>query len=79
MEYTHDQEANALYFRLTRKPYAYGRDLDAERRIDYARDGTPIGVEITCVRSGVNLDGMPARDEIAAVLHDLNIPIYTTA
>ena len=76
MKYTYDRDANALYFSLSDKPYAYGRDLDAERHIDYAADNTPIGVEITCVRSGVNLDGLPERDQIAAVLRELHLPEY---
>ena len=43
----YDREADAIYISLAKAPYAYGKDLDKERRIDYAADGTPIGVEIT--------------------------------
>lgn len=76
MKYTYDRGANALYFTLSDRPYAFGKDLDPERRIDYAADGAPIGVEITCARSGVNLDGLPEREAIAAVLKELRIPEY---
>ena len=78
MAFTHryDRDAQALYIRLSDQPYAYGRDLDNERRIDYAIDGTPIGVEITCAMAGVNLDDLPQREKILAILHDLNLPVY---
>lgn len=64
-----DWDADAVYFRLSNKPYAYGKDLDAERRIDYAEDGSPIGVEITCVREGVTLRDLPHEDEIRDILN----------
>jgi uncharacterized protein YuzE len=76
MMYAYDPEANALYIHFTDKPYAFGEDLDRERRIDYAVDYTPIGVELACVRSGVNLSDLPATAEIAAMLRRLDIPIY---
>ena len=57
-------------------PYAYGRDLDNERRIDYAPDGTPRGIEITCVSHGVNLDDLPRSVEIGHLLKNRNIKIY---
>jgi uncharacterized protein YuzE len=57
----HDPEANALYVHLSDKPYAYGKDLDHERRVDYSEDGTPIGVELLCVDKGVDLTGLPTR------------------
>lgn len=76
LRYEFDRDAAALYVHLADKPYAYGRDLDAERRVDYARDNTPVGVEITCVTSGVTIEDLPAADEILAILHDLNLPVY---
>lgn len=54
-----DQAADALYVVLSDAPYAYGRDLDDSRRIDYAEDGTVIGVEILFPSQGVNLQGLP--------------------
>ena len=68
MEFKHDAQADAIYISLSNKPYAYGKDLDDERRIDYAADNTPIGVELLCVSKGVNLDGLPCKDEIAEIL-----------
>ena len=76
LRYEYDRDVGALYIYLSDKLYSYGRDLDAERRVDYAEDGTPIGVELTCVRSGVNVDDLPAAARIMAILHDLDIPSY---
>ena len=76
MKLKHDAQADAVYIYLSDKPYAYGTDLDDERRIDYAADNTPIGVELLCVSKGVNLDSLPRKDEIAEVMRDKRIKIY---
>jgi len=76
MEFKHDVQADAVYIYFSDKPYAYGRDLDDERRIDYASDNTPIGVELLCVSKGVNLDGLPHVDEIVECMETEGIKIY---
>lgn len=75
MKYSHDPEADAVYIRLSDEDYAYGEELDPERRIDYAADGTPIGIELLCVSTGVNLRDLPDRDTIAEILgrHQIKI------
>jgi len=76
MNLKYDAEADAIYIYLSEKPYAYGADLDDERRIDYASDSTPIGVELLCVSDGVNLNNLPYRDEIARALEARGIKVY---
>jgi uncharacterized protein YuzE len=76
MQFDYDPEANALYIHLAARPYSHGRDLDPERRVDYAADGTAIGIELTCVRSGVNIESLPASEQITEILHSLDIPIF---
>jgi hypothetical protein len=76
MRHKDDTDADAIYVHLSEKPYAFGEDIDRERRIDYAADHTPIGVEITCVSGGVNLRDLPDRDEIAQLLASLNIRVF---
>ena len=76
LPYDYAPEASALYIQLTDLPYAYGRDLEDERRVDFAADGTPIGVELTCVRSGVNVESLPAVEQIVAILNSLGLPVY---
>jgi uncharacterized protein YuzE len=71
-----DGEADAVYVTLSPKPYAFGEDLDHERRIDYAADGTPIGIEFTCVSEGVSLDDVPFKEEIARLLARESIKVF---
>jgi uncharacterized protein YuzE len=54
-----DEAADALYVVLSDAPYAYGRDLDDSRRIDYSQDGSVIGIEILFPSQGVNLKDLP--------------------
>jgi uncharacterized protein YuzE len=61
----YDADADAIYIRLSDLPYAFGEDLDHERRVDYAGTGEPIGVEILCASDGINIEGLPRSDEIA--------------
>jgi uncharacterized protein YuzE len=78
MRYEYDPEADALYiyFPPDGRPYSYGRDLDPERRIDYATNGAPIGVELLCVSHGVKLDDLPEREAIKQILSKLKFPAY---
>lgn len=75
MHYRYDPEADAIYIRLSDKEYAYGEDLDRERRIDYAADGTAIGIELLCVSAGVSLDDLPAQEMVEQVLKQCGIKI----
>ncbi len=76
MKLKHDKIADAIYIKLSNMPYAYGKDLDDLRRIDYASDNTPRGVELLCVSGGVNLDSLPHAGEIAEMLEAEGIKIY---
>jgi uncharacterized protein YuzE len=69
----HDPQADALYIRLSDKPYAFGEDIDHARRIDYAADRTPIGVELLYVSHGVDLTDLPQAGALARVLREHNI------
>jgi hypothetical protein len=58
---SYDRTVQAIYIRLSTKPYHHGRDLDEDRRVD-AEDSTPIGVELLGVDEGVSLDDLPKAD-----------------
>ncbi len=73
MRIKHDKAADAIYISLNDAPYACGKNLDEERRIDYASDNTPIGVELLCVSTGVITDDLPNRAEIERALEDRGI------
>ena len=76
MEIRHDKQADAIYILLSDKPYAYGKDLDNERRIDYDADGNPRGIELLCVSTGVIIDDLPNRAEVERMLGDRGIKVY---
>jgi uncharacterized protein YuzE len=76
MKVKYDREADAMYIYLSSQPYAYGKDLDDERRIDYATDNTPMGVELLCASKGVNLEGLPDIYEIAEAIESKGIKTY---
>ena len=72
---TYDREAGAVYVRLSDRPYAFGEDIDHERRVDYAADGTPIGIEVLCVSDGVDLSHLPQADEVADALRQIGVRV----
>ena len=72
----YDKQADAVYILLSNKPYAYGKDLDNERRIDYDADSNPRGVELLCVSTGVITDDLPNRVEIERALESRGIRAY---
>ena len=74
MEY--DKKADAIYIYFSDAPYAYGKDLDNERRIDYEASGEPMGVELLCVSGGVITDDLPHRPEIEKLLGERHIKIF---
>jgi len=77
MEFRYDTEADAIYIYLSDKPYVYGLELDDARRIDYAADDSPIGIELIGASYGVNLDGLPQAYEIAELLECNGIMTYS--
>ncbi len=75
ISYSHDPEADAVYITLSDKPYAFGEDLDPDRRIDYAADRTPIGIELLAVSHGVDPTNLRFPDEVARVLGDAGVRV----
>lgn len=68
---TYDPEADALYIRLSDKERDHTTSLDDERHIDYAADGTPVGVEFLTVSLGIDLRDIPEAEGIAALLESV--------
>lgn len=75
MRMTHDPEANAIYIYLRELPYAFGEDLDDSRRIDYAADEKPRGIELLNVSLGINLSYLPECEAVERLLRDNGIKI----
>lgn len=76
MKIKYDRRADAIYITLSNMPYAYGKDLDDLRRIDYDTDNNPRGVELLCVSDGINTDDLPDKGEIERALRDRGVKIY---
>ena len=76
MRMKYDREADAIYILFSDKPYAYGKDLDNERRVDYDIDGNVRGIELLCVSSGVITDDLPNRAEVERFLYDRGIKVF---
>ncbi len=76
MKVKFDKRADAVYILLSNEPYAYGKDLDEERRIDYDANGKPRGVELLCVSTGVLTDDLPEQAEIERLLAEKGIMVY---
>ena len=75
MRLEYDKEADAIYIYLSDAPYAYGENLDHERRIDYDANGEPMGIELLCVSEGVNVIDLPNSEIITRILEDRHIKI----
>jgi uncharacterized protein YuzE len=76
MKFTYDKEADAIYIYISDAPYAYGRDLDDERRVDFDSTGKPRGIELLCVSTGVITDDLPFRAEVERILGENHIKVY---
>ena len=76
MKIRYDRKADAVYILLSNEPYAYGKDLDEERRVDYDAEGNPRGIELLCVSTGVTTEDLPKRAEVERILGDRGIKVY---
>ena len=45
------------------------------RRVDYAEDGTPVGVELLYVSQGVDLSDLPNVAEIEEAIASYHLPL----
>ena len=76
MNIKYDKKADAIYIYISNEPYAYGKNLDHERRIDYDVNDEPIGVELLCVSEGVITNDLPHRGEIERLLEKNHIKLF---
>jgi uncharacterized protein YuzE len=74
--YEYDADADCAYILINELPHAYSEVIDDTRFVDYAEDGTVIGVELLYVTSGVDVSGLPCEAEIGKLLEEHNIRVY---
>jgi uncharacterized protein YuzE len=79
MKYEYDQDADAAYITLHDLPRAFGQLLDDARYVDFADDNTPIGIELLAVSRGVNIEGLPEREEVERLLTEHGVKIVAPA
>ena len=76
----YDESVDAAYLTVNDDPWDHQVRLDDSRGINYAADGSVIGIEILSPRrKGVRLDGLPFRDDIARVMHSVAFRILEEA
>lgn len=78
MRIEHDPEADAVYIRLSSKNIARTRTVRRNRSdaaIDYASDGTVVGVELLGVSRGIDLHGLPEAEKVRALLDGLALAV----
>lgn len=75
MEVEYDRAADAAYFQFSAVASTRQVPLDDGRVLDYAADGSLVGVEILSPSRGVDLDGIPRADEIARAVRQLGFRV----
>ena len=72
MRATYDSEVDILYVTLDDVPVDHTEDVSRQRQyqrgIDYAADGTVVGYEFMNASAGIDLEGLPHRPELAALM-----------
>ena len=76
MEYQYDPNTDCAYILINDLPHAYSKEIDEARFIDYAEDGTVIGIELLYVSGGVDVSGLPYQSEIIKLLEEYSIKVY---
>ena len=76
----YDESVDAAYLTVSDEPWVRQERLDDARGINYAADGTVIGIELLSPRrKGVVLDGLPFREDVIRVLRSVGFKILEAA
>jgi uncharacterized protein YuzE len=72
----YDESVDAAYITVKEAEWDHQVRLDDARGIDYAADGSVIGIEILSPRrKGVKLDGLPFPGDVARVLQAVSFRV----
>lgn len=72
----YDESVDAAYLRVSDSDWDHQDRLDDARGVNYAADGSVIGIEILSPRrKGVRLDGLPYADDVARVMRSVGFRI----
>ena len=76
----YDESVDAAYLTVSDAPWHHQVRLDDARGVNYAADGSVIGIEILSPRrKGVVLDGLPFADDVARVMESVSFRVLETA
>jgi uncharacterized protein YuzE len=76
----YDESVDAAYITVKEADWDHQVRLDDARGIDYAADGSVIGIEILSPRrKGVRLDGLPFQGDVARVLQAVSFRVFEGA
>ena len=76
MYLTYDEAADAVYVYFERRDVDHTDQLTDRVNVDYAADGTPIGVEFLDVSQGIDLDNVPHRADVARLLDERHFRVF---
>lgn len=76
----YDESVDAAYLTVSDEPWARQERLDDARGINYAADGSVIGIELLSPkRKGVLLDGLPYPADVERVVKSVGFRVLQTA
>lgn len=76
----YDESVDAAYLTVSDAPWDHQVRLDDARAVNYAADGSVIGIEILSPRRmGVLLDGLPLRRDVARVMQSVSFRVLEGA
>jgi len=71
-----DPKADAIYIQLLDELIGYTEELDDNRLIDRTLNGKAVGIDLSSVSKGVNLEGLPEAEAIGKMLVGLGVKVY---
>jgi uncharacterized protein YuzE len=76
----YDESVDAAYLTVSDEPWERQERLDDARGVNYAADGSVIGIELLSPRrKGVLLDGLPYPADVARVVRSVGFRVLQTA
>ena len=76
----YDESVDAAYLTVTDEPWTRQDRLDDARGVNYAADGSVIGIELLSPRrKGVVVDGLPYREDVERVLRSVGFKVLQAA
>jgi uncharacterized protein YuzE len=76
MHLTYDEAVDAVYVYFERRDVERTDQLSERVNVDYAADGSAIGVEFLDVSLGIDLDNVPHREDVARLLDERHFRIF---